>query len=62
MKKTMQKKHKQSPIHAQLALPCTGFRHGLVGELSMGRAYMAGVRARALMLHRACRLRDDDRP
>lgn len=55
----MQKKHKQSPIHAHLALPCPGFRHGLVGELSIGRAYMAGVRARARMLRRACSLKDD---
>lgn len=40
----------------KLALPVPGFRHGLLGSLPVGPEYMAGVRARARMLARACRV------
>lgn len=40
----------------KLALPAPGFRRGLLGSLPVGPEYMAGVRARARMLARACRV------
>lgn len=40
----------------KLALPAPGFRRGLLGSLPVGPEYMAGVRARARMLTRACRV------
>jgi len=39
----------------KLALPVPGVRRGLIGSLPVGPEYMAGVRARARMLARACR-------
>jgi len=43
----------------KLALPVPGFRRGLLGSLPVGPEYMAGVRARARMLARACRVERD---
>lgn len=39
----------------KLALPVPGIRRGLVGSLPVGPEYMAGIRARARMLAKACR-------
>jgi len=44
----------------KLALPVPGFRRGLLGSLPVGPEYMAGVRARARMLARACRVERTD--
>jgi len=45
------------PAMIKLALPVSGFRRGLLGTLPVGPEYMAGVRARARMLARACRVK-----
>lgn len=43
-----------------LALPVDGCRTGLLGQLPVDADYLDGVRARARMLARACRLTDGD--
>lgn len=45
-----------------LALPCAGFRRGLLGRLPVGPDYIAGVEARARMLAKACQYKgvEDD--
>lgn len=42
----------------KLALPLEGIRTGFLGDLPVGSDYMAGVKARARMLARACRMTD----
>jgi hypothetical protein len=44
----------------KLSLPVPGIRRGLVGSLPVGPEYMAGVRARARMLAKACRFERHD--
>lgn len=49
---------KSPPVN--LALPIDGIRSGLIGTTPMDRSYMAGIRARARMLARACAVKQSN--